>query len=84
MKILFWNKLSTKDRVINILCLIFGIMMFFIARMFFYIIFGFIIIMFVFKLAPYFNEMDRLNYEIKKKSKSRDTKQIKLISPQRQ
>ena len=77
MKILFWNNLSTKDRVINILCVFFTILMFMINKLFFYIIFGYVILMFIIKYSIYFNEIDRLKFEIKNKEKSNSKNQGK-------
>lgn len=66
MKNLFWNDLSLKDKFINIGCLIFAILMFKISRVFFYIIFGYLILMLGIKYVLYFNRIDELKYQSKK------------------
>ena len=74
MRNLFWDDLNKKDKIINIACIIFAILMFFIVRLFFYVILGYIIIMFLVKYLFYFNEIDKLKCDIKRKKKNGNTK----------
>ena len=74
LKKVFWNDLSLKDKIINIGCLIFAILMFKISRLYFYVIFGYIIIMLLVKYSYYCNEIDKIKYEEKLKKKNEHIK----------
>ncbi len=64
----YWINLKTKDKVIDILSFIFIIIMFFVARMYFYILLIYISLMFIVKFSTYVNELDKLKHQIKKKN----------------